>query len=353
MSDKRAIKKAVELLRKHGRGGDTILAHINPKEAEALKAMGGSGQPNPKTGLPEFLRITSTEDRPPPGTPGELIGTVYANDAPDPNANKGFFGQLAKIDPITALSKPVTNLLKPVSDELAKVDPFPAITREVTNVTQPVEKAVSDALAKLDKDLGLSKAVSDLFGKQVEDVNAQEKELDAETQRYIEEQRARAEQERIDFENKQKTYAAQVEAQRLADQEAFNKAQAEIEELAQKERDVITRQAAEYDAQQKKLQEEAAAEALRLKAEQAALEQQRIDAEQQAELVKEKARTELEGVQRESAERESGRKRAARSATARPLLMGAAPNGGQQALGYGGSMGGGGTLGSTQTLGVG
>jgi hypothetical protein len=35
------------------------------------------------------------------------------------------------------------------------------------------------------------------------------------------------------------------------------------------------------------------------------------------------------------------------------LLMGAAPNGGPQALGYGGSMGGGGTLGSTQTLGVG
>lgn len=37
-----------------GRYGDTMLAHINPEEAMLLKALGGSGTINPRTGLPEF-----------------------------------------------------------------------------------------------------------------------------------------------------------------------------------------------------------------------------------------------------------------------------------------------------------
>ena len=41
-------------LREAGRGGDTVLAHINPKEAALLKDMGASGTINPRTGLPEF-----------------------------------------------------------------------------------------------------------------------------------------------------------------------------------------------------------------------------------------------------------------------------------------------------------
>ena len=43
-----------ELLRSKGKGKDTILAHINPKEAELLKRRGGSGEINPDTGLPMF-----------------------------------------------------------------------------------------------------------------------------------------------------------------------------------------------------------------------------------------------------------------------------------------------------------
>jgi hypothetical protein len=38
-----------------GRHGDTMLAHINPREAAMLKRMGGSGTTNPKTGLPEYF----------------------------------------------------------------------------------------------------------------------------------------------------------------------------------------------------------------------------------------------------------------------------------------------------------
>ena len=43
-----------------GRGGDTMLAHINPEEAQLLKALGGSGTINPRTGLREFS--TSSDD---------------------------------------------------------------------------------------------------------------------------------------------------------------------------------------------------------------------------------------------------------------------------------------------------
>ena len=45
-----ALKKAKAL----GRNGDTMLAHINPKEATILKSLGGSGTVNPHTGLPQF-----------------------------------------------------------------------------------------------------------------------------------------------------------------------------------------------------------------------------------------------------------------------------------------------------------
>jgi hypothetical protein len=37
-----------------GRNGDTMLAHVNPEEAALLKARGGAGTVNPRTGLPEF-----------------------------------------------------------------------------------------------------------------------------------------------------------------------------------------------------------------------------------------------------------------------------------------------------------
>jgi len=43
-----------EMLRSKGRGKDTMLAHITPREAALLKRRGGSGTINPDTGLPEF-----------------------------------------------------------------------------------------------------------------------------------------------------------------------------------------------------------------------------------------------------------------------------------------------------------
>ena len=44
----------IEQMRQYGRFGDSMLAHINPREAMMLEMMGGSGTINPMTGLPEF-----------------------------------------------------------------------------------------------------------------------------------------------------------------------------------------------------------------------------------------------------------------------------------------------------------
>jgi hypothetical protein len=49
------IAQLANELQGYGRNGDSLLAHINPQEAELLKALGGSGTINPVTGLPEFF----------------------------------------------------------------------------------------------------------------------------------------------------------------------------------------------------------------------------------------------------------------------------------------------------------
>lgn len=48
------FKQLYKSIAKHGRGGDTELAHVNPYEIELLKSAGGSGTINPTTGLREF-----------------------------------------------------------------------------------------------------------------------------------------------------------------------------------------------------------------------------------------------------------------------------------------------------------
>ena len=48
------LAQAAQRVAAAGRNGDSILAHINPREAAMLKRMGGSGRINPQTGLMEF-----------------------------------------------------------------------------------------------------------------------------------------------------------------------------------------------------------------------------------------------------------------------------------------------------------
>lgn len=48
------LKSIAAMLAGKGRGGDTMLAHITPKEVSLLKEAGGAGTVNPETGLLEF-----------------------------------------------------------------------------------------------------------------------------------------------------------------------------------------------------------------------------------------------------------------------------------------------------------
>lgn len=48
------LASIAQLLRSKGRGKDSVLAHITPKEAALLKRRGGRGSVNPDTGLPEY-----------------------------------------------------------------------------------------------------------------------------------------------------------------------------------------------------------------------------------------------------------------------------------------------------------
>jgi hypothetical protein len=48
------VAALAQIVRSKGRGRDTVLAHITPREAKKLKREGGRGSINPDTGLPEF-----------------------------------------------------------------------------------------------------------------------------------------------------------------------------------------------------------------------------------------------------------------------------------------------------------
>ena len=97
-----------QFLQAQGRKGDTVLAHINPKEAALLQKMGGAGTENPATGLPEFYDPFDNYDKPYSygTTQRNIVDTItapeqqivrapraelyadYTNTAPDPQVNR-------------------------------------------------------------------------------------------------------------------------------------------------------------------------------------------------------------------------------------------------------------------------
>ena len=56
------IAEAAKMAMSKGRGNDTMLAHITPKEAKMLRSKGGMGIINPDTGLPEYDLWSSIRD---------------------------------------------------------------------------------------------------------------------------------------------------------------------------------------------------------------------------------------------------------------------------------------------------
>lgn len=53
-ADNNPYPSLAEMIRQQGEGDDTVLAHINPIEAEMLSVMSNGGSTNPVTGLPQF-----------------------------------------------------------------------------------------------------------------------------------------------------------------------------------------------------------------------------------------------------------------------------------------------------------
>ena len=111
------LKALASELPQHGRGGDTIVAHINPQEAQMLKAMGGSGTINPTTGLPEFgikgMNLGSLN----PFNPGSGINKTINAIPVIGDINKGFS------DLNVALMKPIDQALVGVDKAVGKAIP--------------------------------------------------------------------------------------------------------------------------------------------------------------------------------------------------------------------------------------
>ena len=99
-----------------GRGKDSILAHINPKEAALLKSRGGRGKPNPETGIIEFDEtgegdaISYAQEQPVPeaaAPTGSKYGQEYGQDVVDTTPSVATFGA-DQYAPSTTTRSPAT-----------------------------------------------------------------------------------------------------------------------------------------------------------------------------------------------------------------------------------------------------
>jgi hypothetical protein len=83
-----SLKGMASLLQQYGRNGDTILAHINPREAMLLNNVTDGGSVNPMTGMPEFSEEGSDMDG--PGIGGaETASSPGTGEGFDPDADSG------------------------------------------------------------------------------------------------------------------------------------------------------------------------------------------------------------------------------------------------------------------------
>jgi len=123
-----------DMIRSKGRGKDTMLAHITPKEAALLKKRGGAGTINPDTGLPEFYDDYSMDTGGYSGDVEAQPGGFYGGEAPSPE-------QFAQVYPeYTPSMMPLTDVeaqaggfyggREPTPSEFALAQP--SITRGLT-----------------------------------------------------------------------------------------------------------------------------------------------------------------------------------------------------------------------------
>jgi len=152
------LRKIARLLQDKGRNGDTILAHINPREAALLREQGGSGEINPETGLMEFAdEEAGFEAYQPPETSAAEPG--FESYTPLPEIVSGpSYGQ--GID-LTSAPQDMTGFRQtaPVATPAAaglaqgvygQGAAFP-VTSETPTAPQPAEKSFLESLSGGDK----------------------------------------------------------------------------------------------------------------------------------------------------------------------------------------------------------
>ena len=97
-----SLKGMASLLQQYGRNGDTILAHINPKEAMLLDRVSGGGSMNPMTGMPEFF--PADDDQETDGSsgdddPGGMSGAEDALGGDSPSGDDSGGQEMDDFDP--------------------------------------------------------------------------------------------------------------------------------------------------------------------------------------------------------------------------------------------------------------
>ena len=137
----------MQLLSSLGRNGDTMLAHINPKEAELLKALGGAGTTNPETGLPEFYDAAGMG-----GAPADDIGASAPSEgggAAPSQSSPGLFGNIAQ-----AVGLPDYSVQTPLG-KIGTTDVANTVANFGLNALVPGAGLVSGLVGAFGKGMGL------------------------------------------------------------------------------------------------------------------------------------------------------------------------------------------------------
>jgi len=149
------LRQLAKKVRAQGRGRDTVLAHITPKEAKLLKARGGRGSINPKTGLPEFDdgEFDFGGDFGGGGGDSYSTPTIEYYDAPQQDATGTYENAAPQSDAVGAYEFPVENV--PGSGPAAAQDPNVQLLSAQTDAQptsgqQPTPFVLDDSLKDAD-----------------------------------------------------------------------------------------------------------------------------------------------------------------------------------------------------------
>ena len=150
------LKALAEMLRRQGRGQDTILAHITPQEAALLKSRGGAGTMNPATGLPEFQQDYPDEFYGGAGegtysTPINMDRTIVFNDPTN----------TMEVSPET-VGEPVTPTYGTVAQRFEAPVEVPSYTQDLYPPIQPAFRP------SMDYGLGMTGAATETFDRGVQ-----------------------------------------------------------------------------------------------------------------------------------------------------------------------------------------